>query len=69
MSKDPSDVEAFEEQWKKKGWHVKLLDFSPDIILVELDGSFSAQQLEKIAGFLREAADGSVPEYSRENYG
>jgi len=57
MSKNPEDVRAFESQWKERGWHVKILDFSPDVILVELDGSFSAQQLEKIAEFVRECGD------------
>ena len=57
MSKNQSDIEAFQDQWSKRGWHVKILDFSPDIVLVELNGAFSAQQLEKIAEFLREIAD------------
>jgi hypothetical protein len=57
MSKNPSDIEAFQEQWAKRGRDVRVLDFSPDVILVQLSGPFSVQELEKISEFLRECAD------------
>jgi hypothetical protein len=57
MSKTQSDIEAFQEQWAKRGRDVRILDFSPDVVLVQLNGPFSVQEIEKIAEFLREIED------------
>ena len=57
MPKENSDIQAFEKQFKDRGRDVRILDFSPDVILADLHGPFSAQELEKIAEFLREVAD------------
>jgi hypothetical protein len=57
MAKDASDIQAFERQFKDRGRDVRVLDFSPDVILVQLAGPFSAQELERIAEFLRECGD------------
>ena len=51
------DLKDYEQQWKDKGRDVRILDFSPDVILADLHGPFSAQELERIAEFLREIAD------------
>jgi hypothetical protein len=57
MSKELSDVKAFESQWKDRGRDVRILDFSPDIILAQLAGPFSANELRNIAFFLDECED------------
>ena len=56
MSKSESDIEAFQEQWSKRGRNVRILDFR-DIVLADINGPFSAAELEKIAEFLRECED------------
>jgi hypothetical protein len=55
--KDPTDVEAFQEQWATRGRDVRILDFSPDVILAQLAGPFSANELRKIVSFLEECED------------
>lgn len=57
MSKNPSDITEFQKQWSDRGRDVRILDFSPDVILAQLAGPYSAQELERIAEFLREVAD------------
>jgi hypothetical protein len=57
MSKNESDIQAFIDQWNKRGRDVRILDFSPDIILAEINGAFSAAELEQIAEFIRECED------------
>ena len=57
MSKNESDIQAFIDQRNKRGRDVRILDFSPDIILAEINGAFSAAELEQIAEFIRECED------------
>jgi hypothetical protein len=57
MSKSESDIQAFQDQWSKRGRNVRILDFSPDIILAWLDGPYSANELRNIAFFLDECED------------
>ena len=58
MMKPPEDTRAFEEWWQKRGRDVRILDFSPDVILCQLAGAFSWQELERIVEFLKECEDG-----------
>ena len=58
MSVSPDDCKAFESQWKVWGRDVRILDFSPDVILCQLAGAFSWQELERIVEFLKECEDG-----------
>lgn len=53
----PEDTKAFEQQWKNKGRDVRILDFSPDVILAQLAGPFSAIELHLIASFLDECEE------------
>ena len=53
----PEDTKAFEKQWKDRGRDVRILDFSPDVILAQLAGPFSAIELHLIASFLDECED------------
>jgi hypothetical protein len=54
MPKNLEDTKAFESQWKNRGRDVRILDFSPDVILAQLVGPFSANELRNIASFLEE---------------
>jgi hypothetical protein len=57
MSKSPEDLKAFESQWKNRGRDVRILDFSPDVVLAQVNGAYSANELRRIAGFLDECED------------
>jgi hypothetical protein len=57
MPKNLEDTKAFESQWKDRGRDVRILDFSPDVILAQLAGPFSANELRNIAFFLDECED------------
>jgi hypothetical protein len=57
MPKNLDDTKAFESQWKNRGRDVRILDFSPDVILADLHGPFSANELRNIAFFLDECED------------
>jgi hypothetical protein len=45
------DLKDYEQQWKDKVRDVRILDF-PDVILADLHGPFSANELRALADFL-----------------
>ena len=57
MQKSPEDLREYERQWRDKGRDVRILDFSPDVILVQIVGAYSANELRRIASFLDECED------------
>jgi hypothetical protein len=57
MTKSNEDIKEFEHQWSDKGRDVRILDFSPDVILVQIAGAYSANELRRIASFLDECED------------
>ena len=57
MTKSNEDMKAFEHQWVNRGRDVRILDFSPDVILVQIAGAYSANELRRIASFLDECED------------
>jgi len=57
MQKSPEDLREYERQWRDKGRDVRILDFSPDVILVQIVGAYSANELRRISSFLDECED------------
>jgi len=50
------DIEEFQDIWKKQGRFVRVLRF-PEIVLVDINSTFSANELRRIASFLDECED------------
>jgi hypothetical protein len=50
------EVEEFEETWKKQGRYVRILHW-PGLVLADINSTFSAAELERIAEFLRKCED------------
>lgn len=50
------EVEEFQETWKKQGRSVKIL-WWPELVLADINSTFSAAELERIAEFLRKCED------------
>ena len=56
MSKSPEDIQRFNEQWQRQGRFVRVLQF-PQVVLVDINSTFSANELRRIASFLDECED------------
>ena len=51
------DFKDFEKQWRDKGRNVQIVNFAPDVVVVDLNGLFSANELRALADFLDSVED------------